>query len=249
MAGKGIDQIPVRAPREWSAEWFERFVREVLALADVRNAKEGTGITITAKPDEQATIGSSDDITQFLEQPFVVANTSVLDNARQLVGDGEAITVTDKGAGKNVVVALGYALSLDRLRPVDVLSVLGTPVDLAIGEGTLQAITSEENDTILRRVENNDGDDVLEWGQLTVDMVPDSELTNAKLADMAEGTIKGRQAGNGTGAPEDLTAAQALAALFADGLDEYADDSAAETGGVAVNGLYRTGSVVKIRVS
>ena len=33
------------------------------------------------------------------------------------------------------------------------------------------------------------------------------------------------------------------------GLADYADDSAAATGGVPVNGLYRTGRVLKIRVS
>lgn len=32
-------------------------------------------------------------------------------------------------------------------------------------------------------------------------------------------------------------------------LTEYADDTAAASGGVAVGGLYRTGSVVKVRVS
>ena len=32
-------------------------------------------------------------------------------------------------------------------------------------------------------------------------------------------------------------------------LQEFADDSAAEAGGVPVGGLYRTGSVVKVRVT
>lgn len=36
----------------------------------------------------------------------------------------------------------------------------------------------------------------------------DGSITNAKLADMAEGTIKGRAAGAGTGAPTDRTLAQ-----------------------------------------
>lgn len=41
----------------------------------------------------------------------------------------------------------------------------------------------------------------------------DNAVTNAKLANMAEATIKGRQAGSGTGDPEDLTASQARTAL------------------------------------
>lgn len=32
-------------------------------------------------------------------------------------------------------------------------------------------------------------------------------------------------------------------------LADYADDTAAATGGVAVGGFYRTGSVIKVRVS
>lgn len=40
-------------------------------------------------------------------------------------------------------------------------------------------------------------------------------VSNPKLANMAQGTIKGRQAGSGTGDPEDLTAAQAMAILKA----------------------------------
>ena len=36
---------------------------------------------------------------------------------------------------------------------------------------------------------------------------------------------------------------------FSEGLPAYADDAAAAAGGVAINGLYRTGSVIKIRVS
>jgi hypothetical protein len=38
--------------------------------------------------------------------------------------------------------------------------------------------------------------------------VPDGAVTNAKLADMAQSTIKGRAAGAGTGDPTDLSAAQ-----------------------------------------
>lgn len=32
-------------------------------------------------------------------------------------------------------------------------------------------------------------------------------------------------------------------------LEDYADDTAAAAGGVPVNGLYRTGSTIKVRVS
>jgi hypothetical protein len=50
--------------------------------------------------------------------------------------------------------------------------------------------------------------------------VGDGDVTNAKLADMAQDTIKGRASGAGTGAPVDLTATQATAILneFTDAL-------------------------------
>jgi hypothetical protein len=56
-------------------------------------------------------------------------------------------------------------------------------------------------------------------GSLTA-IVIDASLANAKLANMAQATIKGRASGAGTGAPVDLTAAQVntiLADLLADG--------------------------------
>jgi hypothetical protein len=52
-------------------------------------------------------------------------------------------------------------------------------------------------------------------GNLGTASVPDGSITNAKLADMAQATIKGRAAGAGTGDPTDLTATQATAILNA----------------------------------
>jgi hypothetical protein len=49
--------------------------------------------------------------------------------------------------------------------------------------------------------------------------IADNVVSNAKLADMAEATIKGRAAGAGTGDPADLTASQARTAL---GLGSFA---------------------------
>jgi hypothetical protein len=43
--------------------------------------------------------------------------------------------------------------------------------------------------------------------------IANDAVTNAKLANMAQATIKGRQAGGGTGDPEDLTASQARTAM------------------------------------
>lgn len=42
----GLERIPIQAPAEWDPDWFSRFVREVLAPADARNALGAGGITI-----------------------------------------------------------------------------------------------------------------------------------------------------------------------------------------------------------
>lgn len=59
------------------------------------------------------------------------------------------------------------------------------------------------------------GDGATAWNSLAGISVAlsDDSVTNAKLANMAQATIKGRQAGSGTGDPEDLTATQARTAL------------------------------------
>lgn len=49
--------------------------------------------------------------------------------------------------------------------------------------------------------------------EILTDFIADDAVTNAKLADMAQATIKGRAAGAGTGDPTDLTAAQVKAII------------------------------------
>ncbi|HEU4611533.1 MAG TPA: hypothetical protein VFS15_05630, partial [Kofleriaceae bacterium] len=60
MSGNGLDAIPIRAPREWDPAWFERFVREVLAKADVRNAVAGSGVSIEGNSSDVATISTDE---------------------------------------------------------------------------------------------------------------------------------------------------------------------------------------------
>lgn len=60
-------------------------------------------------------------------------------------------------------------------------------------------------------------------------------VTNAKAANMAESTVKGRAAGAGTGDPTDLTATQVRAILnVADGATAYTDEMARDALGTAL---------------
>lgn len=62
------------------------------------------------------------------------------------------------------------------------------------------------------------GGDVFSSGGTTL-IIYDSAVTNAKLADMAQSTIKGRASGAGTGPPVDLSVAQVKAILNYSGAD------------------------------
>lgn len=66
--------------------------------------------------------------------------------------------------------------------------------------------------------------------RIETDELEDGAITNVKMADMAEATIKGRAAGSGTGVPADLTADQASAILDT-ASDPFARTSALPSGG------------------
>jgi hypothetical protein len=67
--------------------------------------------------------------------------------------------------------------------------------------------------TLKKRNAANDGWDTL--ADFDAATVPDDSITNAKLANMAQSTIKGRASGAGTGDPTDLTGTQATVILDA----------------------------------
>lgn len=59
----GVEKYPIRVPPEWERAlpgftvWFQRFVRDVLSKADIRNAI-GDGVTITGSPVTVATLSA-----------------------------------------------------------------------------------------------------------------------------------------------------------------------------------------------
>jgi hypothetical protein len=61
--------------------------------------------------------------------------------------------------------------------------------------------------------------DVTKTAGGTAQTIANDAVSNAKAANMAQATIKGRQSGAGTGDPEDLTPAQALTVLESGGTD------------------------------
>lgn len=114
MAGQGLDVIPLRVPEKWDAVWFETFVRDVLALADVRNAVEGSGISVEGTSDGPATLAASADVLAILTASLitVTAPPAALTQARVLEA-GNGITITDGGAGDTITISATAPLWYD----------------------------------------------------------------------------------------------------------------------------------------
>jgi hypothetical protein len=132
VPGQGIQYLPLtRIPEKWDPVWFAQFCREVLALADTRNAVEGPGITITGQPGELATVSASDDLQNLLLQTFVLtAPSGFLSFERILAGEPGVVDITDGGANANVTVSIAdRGINLGKLIELSGAGVLGNPVD------------------------------------------------------------------------------------------------------------------------
>ena len=86
-------------------------------------------------------------------------------------------------------------------------------------------------------------------GEIVADLRPTAIMASAgallaseNLDDVADPDVARANLG-----AVDVTLAEA--AGVSDALDDYADDAAAALGGVAVGALYRTGSILKVRVA
>lgn len=131
MPGRGLQDIPIRPPEEWSASWYLKHIREVLALVDIRNAIEGPGITITGSSSEPATVSATGGIVGLLDVPFVTLSlSSQLTAERILTGESGIVTITDGGAQSSVTVGLqDFGVPLSKLTEQPAFSVLGNQLD------------------------------------------------------------------------------------------------------------------------
>lgn len=194
---EGLDKIPLRVPAKWDPEWFATFVRDTLSQADVRNAIEGVGVSITGQSDEPATIAASDDVLDLLSASLLTVTPSGLTAARQLVG-GDGIEIDDGGPGNEASVGIAeYGITLDKLAQVPGLSIIGSQNTTP---GTFEVVTAAANDRLLTRTSN-----ALDFTQLTVGMFPDAVVTYAKIQNADALSVLGR-ASNSAGVLDELVA-------------------------------------------
>jgi hypothetical protein len=162
----GLEAIPLRIPQQWDPVWFEQFVREVLALADVRNAQPGPGISITGQPNEPATIKGIVDLEEIADADFVVLSTSPqMPNARVLAGEPDTILIEDGGPGGQArVVVQDHSIGDTKIRQGHRCSVIGRAEN---SFGPVSDIEARENGHVLQRAS-----DALMFAALTRDMIP-----------------------------------------------------------------------------
>lgn len=127
---QGIEKIPLRIPANWDAAWFERFVREVLANADVRNAI-GQGLDVSGQSDSVATLAVSADIQDLVQQTFVLAQPSgFLEFERTLAGEDGVVNILDGGPNSNITVALqANGVNLGKLTRFSGYGLVGNPTN------------------------------------------------------------------------------------------------------------------------
>lgn len=143
------------------------------------------------------------------------SGTNTGDQTISLTGD-----VTGSGTGSFAATVANSAITLAKMANVATGTVF---YRTTAGSGAPEVNTLATLKTDLGLTGTNSGDQTI---TLTGDVtgsgtgsfaatIANSAVTNAKSADMAQATIKGRASGAGTGAPTDLTATQATAILNA----------------------------------
>ena len=115
----GIQNIPLRIPEQWDARWFDVFVREVLANADVRNAT-GSGVTVSGTADEAGTLTVDEVGLSGLED---IAPSTVL--GRITAGTGAVEQLTAAQVRTLLVLATGDDVTF--------ANITGTTADVGTG--------------------------------------------------------------------------------------------------------------------
>ena len=186
---------------------------DVNVTASIDASAKSTGGNSTADAGKLLEFDANGGITAGTDQPAAAAVDASSDNGNAIEARSENRTAA---LLESNAVASGYPVlhvnsnnSLQRLAYFHGQSGIGVGMEV-LNDGSLEWTSA--NGASNTRTALGLGDLAMKDQVDTADIV-DNAATNAKLANMAEATIKGRQAGSGTGDPEDLTASQARTAL------------------------------------
>lgn len=149
------------------------------------------------------------DILDTAADPFVRTSALPADTGiTQLTGDVTA----GPGSGSQTATIANQAVTFDKMQHISTAHLLGRH---SSGTGDVQQIGIdgglELQGSNLRRAALT-GDVTASAGD-NATTIANNAVSNAKMADMAQATIKGRAAAAGTGDPQDLTASEARTAL------------------------------------
>lgn len=161
----GLQTIPLRIPERWDPAWFERFVREVLSLADVRNALAGAGIVIEGTSGGPATIAADADLEEIASSALVTALPSNMGTARVLTA-GDGIGIEDNGGGSTIVVYVDN-VPFGRLQQVPAPSLIGCSIDLGDGTSPPGVIVPDAPERVLITTDDGGGNPVIGFGEVS----------------------------------------------------------------------------------
>lgn len=97
----GIQNVPLRIPAQWSPEWFETFVREVLSKLDTRNAI-GVGVGVSSDGNSVATLDVSTAISTAIDTHE--ADTTDVHSAAKYAQTDVAETITGAWNLDNITI-------------------------------------------------------------------------------------------------------------------------------------------------
>ena len=137
----GLQDIPYRIPSEWDSKWFLELIRDVLQLAEVRNAV-GVGITISGEPSVVGTLTND-----LMSTPFIVLSAQAnLTSERVLAIEPTVLTLTDNGAGLTLEIGVATnGIEFAKIQQVTGDRILGRLTDL----GNIQELTGSQATTLL----------------------------------------------------------------------------------------------------
>ena len=164
----GLEKVNLRIPKQWDPEWFRRFILDVLAKADARNAT-GNGITVTGEPDGVALLSADATLVALAaldSSAGLVEQTGADTFAKRALGIGASTSIPTRADADGRYDAAGTAAAGDAAHVA-----AGDPHTQYALEVALPAFASGAYTPTLTNVTNLDGSTAFECQYLRLGSV------------------------------------------------------------------------------